>query len=66
MDNLTPLQYVVMFVRVYALLWGLSAAAWVFVKVTCLDSLLDMEWLVDFRLPDVMFSRPVKWQEVKE
>lgn len=65
MDNLTPLQYVVMLVRVYALLWGLSAAAWVFVKVTCLDSLLDMEWLVDFRLPDVMFSRPVVVEQTK-
>lgn len=55
--ELTPLQYVAMFIRVYALLWGVSAAAWVFVKITCLDSLLDIEGLLNFRLPDAMFSR---------
>lgn len=35
--------------------------------VTTAGALVEaVEWLLDFKLPDVMFSRPVKWQDVKE
>lgn len=64
--ELTPLQYVVLFARIYVALWGVSAAGYFAAKVMCFETFADVEWLLGFRFPDVMFSRPVKWQDVKE
>lgn len=66
MDNLSFWQYVVLFVRIYAGLCWVSAVGYALAKITCLESLLDLDSMLDFKLPDVMFSRPVKWQDVKE
>lgn len=55
--ELTPLQYAILFVRVYAALWGVSAAGWFVWRVMGFETFADVEWLLDFRLPDVMFSR---------
>lgn len=56
--ELTPLQYVVLFARIYVALWGVSAAGWFAWRVMCFGTFADVEWLLDFKLPDVMFNRP--------
>lgn len=63
--ELTPLQYVVLFVRVYAALWAVSAAGYFVAKVMCFETFADVEWLLDFKLPDVMFSRSVVVEQTK-
>lgn len=57
LGDLTLWQYVVMFLRVYAGLWIISAAGYFTIKVMCFETFADVEWLLDFRLPDALFSR---------
>lgn len=64
--ELTLWQYIILFIRIYAALWVVSAAGYFAWRVMCFGTFADVEWLLDFRFPDVMFSRPVKWQDVKE
>lgn len=56
-NDLTFWQWLGAFVRVYVALWGLSGAGWFVWRVMGVSALFDVELVLDFELPAMMFTR---------